>query len=135
MERMGCTLTRPTADTVRCTGRLRAGEYVIDGGVSSQFITGLLLSAALIPGKSRIRLTGKVESRPYITMTQRAMEIFGKETSDFVVTGGTPFHSPGTLTVEGDWQRRVLPCCKGVGQQCRGDEPLPGFPPGRPGGL
>ena len=26
MERMGCTLTRPTADTVRCTGRRRAGE-------------------------------------------------------------------------------------------------------------
>jgi len=108
MERMGCTLTRPTADTVRCTGRLRAGEYVIDGGVSSQFITGLLLSAALIPGKSRIRLTGKVESRPYITMTQRAMEIFGKETSDFVVTGGTPFHSPGTLTVEGDWSNAAF---------------------------
>ena len=108
MERMGCTLTRPTVDTVRCTGRLRAGEYVIDGGVSSQFITGLLLSAALIPGKSRIRLTGKVESRPYITMTQRAMEVFGKETSDFVVTGGTPFHSPGTLTVEGDWSNAAF---------------------------
>ena len=108
MERMGCTLARPTTDSVRCTGRLRAGEYVIDGGVSSQFITGLLLSAALIPGKSRIRLTGKVESRPYITMTQRAMEIFGKETSDFVVTGGTPFHSPGTLTVEGDWSNAAF---------------------------
>ena len=108
IERMGCALARPTTDSVRCTGRLRAGEYVIDGGVSSQFITGLLLSAALIPRKSRIRLTGKVESRPYITMTQRAMEIFGKETSDFVVTGGTPFHSPGTLTVEGDWSNAAF---------------------------
>ena len=108
MERMGCTLARPTTDSVRCTGRLRAGEYVIDGGVSSQFITGLLLSAALIPGESRIRLTGKVESRPYITMTQRAMEIFGKPTSDFVVIGGTPFRSPGTLTVEGDWSNAAF---------------------------
>ena len=108
MERMGCTPARPTTDSVRCTGRLRAGEYVIDGGVSSQFITGLLLSAALIPGESRIRLTGKVESRPYITMTQRAMEIFGKPTSDFVVTGGTPFRSPGTLTVEGDWSNAAF---------------------------
>ena len=108
MERMGCKLSRPTADTILCTGKLRSGDYYVDGGISSQFITGLLLSAALIPGKSRIRLTGKVESRPYITMTQRAMEIFGKETSDFVVTGGTPFHSPGTLTVEGDWSNAAF---------------------------
>ena len=103
MERMGCTLTRPTADTIRCQGRLKPGEYTIDGGVSSQFITGLLLAAALIPGESHIHLTGKVESRPYITMTQRAMDIFGLSTWDFSVRGGTPFHSPGTLTVEGDW--------------------------------
>ncbi len=103
MERMGCTLTRPTADTIRCQGRLNPGEYTIDGGVSSQFITGLLLAAALIPGQSRIRLTGKVESRPYITMTQRAMERFGLPSYDYCITGGTRFHSPGTLTVEGDW--------------------------------
>ena len=43
MERMGCILTRPTADTIRCTGKLKPGDYVIDGGVSSQFITGLFL--------------------------------------------------------------------------------------------
>ena len=103
MERMGCTLTRPTEDTIRCTGKLRAGEYTIDGGVSSQFITGLLLAAALIPGESHIHLTGKVESRPYITMTQRAMEIFGLPCYDFSLSGGKPFRSPGTLTVEGDW--------------------------------
>ena len=103
MERMGCTLTRPTEDTIRCTGKLRAGEYTIDGGVSSQFITGLLLAAALIPGESHIHLTGKVESRPYITMTQQAMDIFGLACYDFCVLGGSPFRSPGTLTVEGDW--------------------------------
>ena len=26
MERMGCNLTRPTADTIRCTGKLKAGD-------------------------------------------------------------------------------------------------------------
>ena len=103
MERMGCSLTRPTTDTIRCQGKLKAGQYVIDGGVSSQFITGLLLAAALIPGESHIQLTGKVESKPYITMTQRAMALFGLETEAFTVSGGNPFHSPGELTVEGDW--------------------------------
>lgn len=102
MERMGCTLTRPTSDTIRCQGKLKAGNYSIDGSVSSQFITGLLLAAALIDEESHIHLTGKVESRPYITMTQRAMALFGKNCDDFTVRGG-PFHSPGSITVEGDW--------------------------------
>ena len=103
MEKMGCCLTRPTEHTIRCTGRLRAGTYSIDGGVSSQFITGLLLALALIPGESAIALTGKVESLPYITMTQQAMARFGKQTEGYCVSGGTPFHTPKTLLVEGDW--------------------------------
>ena len=103
MERMGCSLSRPTANTIRCQGQLRAGEYTIDGSISSQFITGLLLAASRIHGGSRMQLTGKVESKPYITMTQRAMALFGLDTSDFIVKGGRPYLSPGELTVEGDW--------------------------------
>lgn len=103
MERMGCRLSRPTPQTIRCTGKLKAGQYQIDGGVSSQFITGLLLAAALIPGESQIELTGKVESKPYITMTQQAMALFGCNTEGLSIRGGQTLHSPGTLTVEGDW--------------------------------
>ena len=108
MERMGCCLTRPSEDTIRCTGRLVAGTYTIDGGVSSQFITGLLLALALIPGESRIDLTGKVESLPYITMTQQAMARFGKQTEEYRISGGTPFHAPKTLLVEGDWSNAAF---------------------------
>lgn len=103
MERMGCRLSRPTESTIRCTGQLLPGEYTIDGSVSSQFITGLLLAVSRIPGESQIRLTGKVESRPYITMTQLAMATFGMETAELCVSGGKPFHSPGKVSVEGDW--------------------------------
>ena len=49
MERMGCCLSRPTPDTIRCQGKLKPGGYQVDGGISSQFITGLLFAAALIP--------------------------------------------------------------------------------------
>ena len=93
MERMGCTLTRPTAETIRCTGKLKAGDYVIDGGVSSQFITGLLFAQSLIPGECDLELTGRIESMPYINLTLAAQRLFG----------GRHFHSPGTVTVEGDW--------------------------------
>ncbi len=108
MERMGCTLTRPTPDTLRCTGRLQPGRYEIRGDVSSQFITGLLFAAALIPGSSEIAVLGTLESKPYVTMTQGAMARFGLETSQFSVVGGSPFRSPGSLTVEADWSNAAF---------------------------
>lgn len=107
MEAKGCVITRPTSDTMRCTGQLKSGEYSLDGSVSSQFVTGLLLASALMQGKSRIVLTGKVESKPYITMTQEAMTAFGVETRDFTVCADG-FHSPKKLCVEGDWSNAAF---------------------------
>lgn len=108
MERMGCTLTRPTADTIRCTGRLRSGEYAINGTVSSQFITGLLFALSLLPGQSRLQVLGKLESAPYVSMTLAAMERFGISCNDYCFHGNGRFHSPGTVTVEGDWSNAAF---------------------------
>ena len=107
MERMGCHLSRPTENTVRCQGRLQAGTYTINGGVSSQFITGLLLALALVPGESRLTVLGQLESAPYVTMTQRVMALFGKNTEGLAVSGGC-FHSPGKQSVEGDWSNAAF---------------------------
>ena len=93
MEQMGCTLTRPTDDTIRCQGKLNAGKYSISGSVSSQFITGLLFALSLIAGETELDVTGKMESKPYIDMTRKAMDLFH----------APDYHSPGYVTVEGDW--------------------------------
>ena len=93
MVRMGCSLTRPTENTLRCTGKLQPGTYTIGGGVSSQYITGLLFSLSLIDGETELFVSGKIESQPYIAMTEEAMAIFRSP----------HYHSPGTITVEGDW--------------------------------
>ena len=103
MERMGCNLTRPTETTIRCEGRLKAGRYIIDGGISSQFITGLLLALSLIPERSQIEITGKLESAPYVEMTQKVLSLFGSVTEGFNITGRLPFQSVGDIAVEGDW--------------------------------
>ena len=103
MERMSCRLTRPTANTLRCQGKLRSGSYTISGGVSSQFITGLLFAASLLAGDSQIHITGKLESKPYVDMTLQAMARFGIEVHDFTVSGSQPYRSPGAVLVEGDW--------------------------------
>ena len=90
MERMGCTLSRPTPDTLRCTGKLRPGHYRMDGSVSSQFISGLMMALPLIDGETSLEITGNIESRPYIRMTQYVLDLFAQE-------------HPERLTVEGDW--------------------------------
>lgn len=93
MERMGCTLTRPTENTIRCTGKLKAGIYTISGSISSQFITGLSFALSMIPGQTELIITGKLESKPYVDMTYAAQALFH----------APHYHSPGTVNVEGDW--------------------------------
>ncbi len=88
MERMGCRLSRPTPDTIRCEGQLRAGAYTIPGDVSSQYISGLLFAHRILKDCT-LEVTGKIESAPYIEMTRRALALF--ETS------------PTEIAVEGDW--------------------------------
>lgn len=99
----GCVLSRPDASTIRCQGKLQSGNYTIDGGISSQFITGLMFALALLPGDSQLHITGKVESKPYIDMTLSVLESFGAETDGVHFGNLFPFHSPGQITVEGDW--------------------------------
>lgn len=98
LERMGCTLSRPTETTLLCTGKLRPGDYSIDGSVSSQFITGLLFGLALIEGETSLTVTGKAESRPYIDMTRQVLAQFDAPN----------FHSPESVTVEGDWSNAAF---------------------------
>ena len=90
MERTGCNLSRPTADTIRCQGKLRPGAYKIDSSISSQFVSGLLLALPLIDGETSLEITGKQASRPYIEMTLRTIEYFRNDHSELVL-------------VEGDW--------------------------------
>ena len=103
LEGMGCNLTRPTMTTIHTNGKLHAGEYTIAGNVSSQFITGLLFALSMLEGESKVTVTGTLQSRPYVEMTQKALADFSVDTTDFRVRGSLPFHSPGNIQVEGDW--------------------------------
>ena len=103
LEHMGCILTRPTENTIRCQGRLSPGDYAIPGHISSQFITGLMLALPLIKGKSTLTVTGTVESKPYIDMTVQALSLFQIHCCNGVFDGPLPFVSPGQVQVEGDW--------------------------------
>ena len=108
LERMGCNLQSPTNNTIQTTGRLHSGTYHIEGNISSQFITGLLFALALLDECSNIQISGKLESRPYVEMTQKVLAYFGVKTDNYIVEGSFPFTSPENVTVEGDWSNAAF---------------------------
>ena len=103
MERMGCTLDRPTPRTIRCRGRLKSGLYTLDGGVSSQFLSGILFALALLPEGGALQITGTLQSAPYLAMTREALARFGISCPEDRIPPGSRLRSPGRAAVEGDW--------------------------------
>ncbi|MEG2930676.1 MAG: 3-phosphoshikimate 1-carboxyvinyltransferase [Ruthenibacterium sp.] len=87
-------------------GPLPAGEYAVDGSVSSQFISGLLFALPLLDGDSVIRIAPPFESRSYVDLTLRAMADFGVcavwETEFTIRIKGRQKYRACHYTVEGD---------------------------------
>lgn len=108
MEHMGARLDRIDERAIHCTGALLPGDYNIDGNVSSQFISGLMLAQALMPGTSTLNVSGRLESAPYVNMTECVLREFGIERKGNSVSGRFPFQSPGSCTVEGDWSNSAF---------------------------
>ena len=105
MERMGCSLFWEDSNTLCCSGKLQSGHYRINGSVSSQFITGLMLGLSLLPDKSELEITGKLESAPYVAITADAMASFGLSGKTL---GGKTLATPSEITVEGDWSNAAF---------------------------
>ncbi|EEO7844191.1 3-phosphoshikimate 1-carboxyvinyltransferase [Salmonella enterica] len=92
---------------LRLRGGFTGGEIEVDGSVSSQFLTALLMTAPLAPEDTTIRVKGELVSKPYIDITLNLMKTFGVEIANhhyqqFVVKGGQQYHSPDRYLVEGD---------------------------------
>ena len=64
-------------DKISIKGGLKENDFEIAGNISSQFVTGLLLSLSLRKEGGSITLIPPVESRSYIDMTIQAMREFG----------------------------------------------------------
>ena len=108
LEDHGCSLTRPEQNIICITGKLIHGDYYLTGNISSQFITGLLFAFSLMHGASRLFLTGIVESKPYIQMTQQVLRCFGVDSNNLTVCGNGRFTTPGEWRVEADWSNAAF---------------------------
>jgi len=92
---------------LRVAGALRGGDAVVDGSISSQFISALLMAAPC--GESDLSLTVSPPpvSRSYLDLTARVMSAFGappgrKGYTRFFVKGGTGYRGR-TYRIEGDF--------------------------------
>ncbi len=86
---------------------LRGGKISIDGSISSQFLTAVLMAAPLFKGDTEIEVEGELVSKPYIDITIHIMACFGVQVSNesyqsFKIKGGQKYTSPQKYMVEGD---------------------------------
>ena len=111
---------------LRVSGRLSGGEFALRGDVSSQFVTGLLFALSVV-GEGRVKLTTKLESRPYADLTIDMLRRFGigvTETADsYAVTGA---FRPTEFAVDGDCSQAAF---FAVAAAVNGDVTIKGIDP------
>lgn len=93
------------------TGPISGGEVEVDGSLSSQFITGLLLTLPLAEGETTLRVANPV-SRPYLDMTIDTAARFGVEIChndyrEFYIPAGQHYEST-FFEIEGDWSAAAM---------------------------
>lgn len=93
---------------IEVQGPIHGGELRVDGSISSQFITGLLLALPLAEEDTTLYVDSPV-STPYIDMTIDTARRFGVEImhnegdyTQFFIEGGQHY-TPTDLSIEGDW--------------------------------
>lgn len=89
-------------------GPLQPADIEVDGSLSSQFLTGLLMAfGASVTEPVTIKVHG-LKSKPYIDLTLQVMESFGRKVThtnyeNFHLEPQTINYEPQSYTVEGDW--------------------------------
>lgn len=85
--------------------QLKGGEIRIDAGISSQYISALMMIAPYIKNGLTLKLEGKITSKPYIFLTAGLMQQCGVRAVFMgnVVTIPEGKYTPNKITVESDW--------------------------------
>ncbi|MBR4725137.1 MAG: 3-phosphoshikimate 1-carboxyvinyltransferase [Lachnospiraceae bacterium] len=115
---------RKDGNSLHCEGRLLPGNYTLPGNVTSQYISGLLMSLPFLGGDSTLTITGPIESSDYIHITEDVLRLAGirftcnnvYDGSDLVyhIPGGQRSQLPDKLSVESDWSGGAFFLCLGA---------------------
>jgi len=91
---------------LKILGSHLTGETIeLDGTVSSQYVSALLLIAPTVENGLTLKLTGEITSRSYIELTLKLMAKFGVQYNweGNEITVGEQHYFPMDFTVEADW--------------------------------
>ena len=92
---------------LRITGQtIEGGELEIEGSVSSQYISALLMIGPVLKKGLEVKLTGDIISRPYIDLTLWMMREFGANaewTANDTITVKPKPYVNGDYVIENDW--------------------------------
>ena len=98
--------TRNGHPPITVHGPLRGGAATVDGAVTSQFLSGLLMALPCADGDSRL-VARNLASRPYVELTLTLLRRFGvridREDEDRFIIPGGQLPRIGDHHVEGDW--------------------------------
>jgi 3-phosphoshikimate 1-carboxyvinyltransferase len=93
---------------MKLSGSLKGGEYTVNGSLSSQYISGLLMALPLAKENSILHVNSPT-SKPYIDVTLNALEFFGikiinENYTKYTILGNQDYIPKAkTIKVEGDW--------------------------------
>ena len=101
LEKEGCPPLKIEANG------LKGGRVEIDGTISSQFLTALLLASPMAEADLTISIMGELVSKPYIDITLDIMQKFGVKVSNddyktFTIKAGQKYKAIESYMVEGD---------------------------------
>ncbi len=91
---------------IEIQGPMKGGEITLDGSLSSQFLTGLLMALPLCENDSILHVKN-LKSIPYIEMTMELMAHFGIDVQhegfeNFYITGNQEYKTQ-EIVVDNDW--------------------------------
>ena len=91
---------------IQVCGPMQGGEVAVDGSISSQFLTGLLLSLPMAQNDTTIYVKN-LKSLPYVDMTidtarRFGVEIAHKDYCEFFIEGNQHYTATDYM-IEGDW--------------------------------
>lgn len=118
LESTGSTCTsKDGLPPVTIRGPNHGGKVSIDGGVSSQFITSLLMVSPMLENDSEVTVKGSMVSAPYLDVTAHMMRLFGasvrRDGNVFSIAGRTGY-TPYDYMVPADFSSAAFPLVAGA---------------------
>ncbi len=101
-----------SGEYLKIKGSLSKNEYIIDGGVSSQFVTGLLFTLPMMGFDSTLKINGVLQSKPYVDISLEVLknsgiEIVNNDYESFYIKGNQKYTAHDFFT-QGDYSQAAF---------------------------